>query len=78
MKLKINSWPIGTEDFVNHRVLNEYIQDTSRKSGVHAKTVYNTRVEKIFKSRSLWQVQTSTLTREQGALRKDRRNWVRL
>ncbi len=37
MKLKINSWPVDTADFVNHRVLNEYIQDTSYKTGVHSK-----------------------------------------
>lgn len=77
MKLKINSWPDGTSDFVNHRVLNEYIQDTSRKTGVHSKTEYNTRVEKVFKNGKLWEVQTSTLSWSQKNFHKAERNWVR-
>ena len=76
MKLKINSWPPGTADFVNHRVLNEYIQDTSYKTGVHLKTKYNTRVEKVFKSGQDWKMQTSTLTRDQGAFHRVERDWV--
>ncbi|KAF6232137.1 hypothetical protein HO173_009731 [Letharia columbiana] len=76
MKLKINSWPPGTADFVNHRVLNEYIQDTSYKTGVHLTTKYNTRVEKVFKSGQDWKMQTSTLTRDQGALHRVERDWT--
>ena len=76
MKLKINSWPSGSADFVNHRVLNDYIQDTASKSGVHSKTRYNTRVEKIFKSGPVWNVQTSSLTASRGASRRVERDWV--
>lgn len=76
MKLKINSWPPGTEDYVNHRVLNDYIQDTSQKTGVHSKTLYNTRVETIFKSGRLWKVQTSSLTRKEGAFHRVERDWI--
>lgn len=78
MKLKINSWPAGTADFVNHRVLNEYIQNTSQKTGVHSKTVYRTRVEKVFKSGEVWKVQTSTLMENQGDFYRVDRHWVRL
>ena len=78
MKLKINSWPAGTEDYVNHQVLNEYIQDTSHKTGVHSKTLYNTRVEKISKIERLWKVQTSTLMREEGAFDRIEGDWVEL
>ena len=77
MKLKINSWPTDTADFVNHRVLNEYIQDTSRKTGVHSATQYNTRVEKVSKSGKLWRVQTSTLVKNQGAFDRIERDLVR-
>lgn len=77
MKLKINSWPAATADFVNHRVLNEYIQDTSRRNGVHSKTLYDTRVEKIFKKGEVWKVQTSTLEKIQGAFHGVERDWVR-
>ena len=78
MKLKINSWPAATADFVNHRVLNEYIQDTSRRNGVHSKTLYDTRVEKIFKKGEVWKMQTSTLEKVQRAFHRVERDWVRL
>ena len=78
MKLKINLWPVSSADFVNHRVLNECIQDTSYKSGVNSKTRYNTRVEKVFKNGQVWNVQTSTLTAPRGASRRVERDWVSL
>ena len=77
MKLKLNSWPDGTEDFVNHRILNEYIQDTSRRTGVHSRTQYDTRVEKVFKSGKVWKVQTSTLVKDQDDFFRFERDWVR-
>lgn len=77
MKLKINSWPAGTEDYVVHRVLNEYIQDTSRKTGVHLNTMYNTRVERIFKSGRLWKMRTSSSMRDQSVSHWAERDWVR-
>lgn len=76
MKLKINPWPAGTDDFVNHRVLNEYIQDTSRRTGVHSSTHYNTRVEKVFKSGKSWTVHTSTLTKFHHIWQRTERDWV--
>ena len=65
MKVSLLSWPPDTPDFVNHRVLNTYIQEISRKTGVHEKTVYGTRVEKIEKreKEGLWRVKTSCLRR---------------
>ncbi|CAF9921455.1 MAG: hypothetical protein ALECFALPRED_001807 [Alectoria fallacina] len=75
MKLKINSWPAGTEDYVVHRVLNEYIQDTSRKTGVHLNTMYNTRVERIFKSGRLWKMRTSSSMRDQSVSHWAERDW---
>lgn len=77
MNLKINSWPPDTADYVNHRVLNDYIQDTSLKTGVYSCTIYNTRVEKVFKSGQIWKVQTSTLIKKQGAFNRIEHDWVR-
>lgn len=62
LKLQINTWPQGTPDFVSHRILNEYIRDTSQKAGVHRKTKYNTKVERIEKAGTKWGVRTSTLS----------------
>lgn len=76
MKLKINSWPAGTDDYVNHRVLNEYIQDTSRRTGVHSSTHYNTRVEKVFKSGKVWKVHTSTLNKFHNNWQRTESDWV--
>lgn len=67
-KLTLNSWPEGTPDFVNHRIICDYIQDTSRKTGVHFKTIYNTRVERVAKAGQLWKVQSSTLEKARGNL----------
>ena len=78
MKMKLNSWPAGTEDYVNHRVLNEYIQDTCFKTGVHSRTYYDTRVEKVLKSGKGWKVHTSTLTKNQARFQRVEREWVGL
>ena len=78
MKLKLNAWPNGTEDFVNHRILNEYIQDTSRRTGVHSRTDYDTRVEKVAKFGKVWKVQTSTLVKDEDVSDRVERDWVRL
>ena len=78
MKLRLNSWPNGTEDFVNHRILNEYIQDTSRRTGVHSRTQYDTRVENVSKDGEVWKVQTSTLVKDQDDFFRIERDWVRL
>ena len=77
MKLKLNDWPRGTPDFVNHRVLAEYIQDTSVKTGVHERTLYGTRVEKIEKLGKAWQVTTSTSPARNESLKTGERTWVR-
>ena len=76
MKLTLNSWKPGTEDFVNHRVLQEYIEETSRTTQVHERTVYQTRVEEISKAESFWRLRTSTLGRK-GHAQSIERIWVR-
>ena len=77
MKLKLNDWPPGTPDFVNHSILAKYIQDTSVKTGVHQRTVYGTRVEKIEKIGKAWQVTTSSLPACNESLKTGERIWVR-
>jgi MFS transporter, ACS family, pantothenate transporter len=58
MKVTLNSWPDKTPDFVSHRVLNAYIQDTSRQTGVHDITTYGAKVIDVQKvnSQSKWHV----------------------
>ena len=76
MRLKLNAWQEGTEDYVKHHVLEEYLQETSRKHGVEDITLYNTRVEHVMKEHGKWQVQTTTLRREGTKLQKAQANWV--
>jgi hypothetical protein len=80
MKLKLGPWKPGTEDFISHRFLKEYIQDTARKSGVDALTMYNTRVNIITKKGGVWHVGTTTWTKQgsvkSGSRQIERRAWV--
>ncbi|PCH04142.1 Flavin monooxygenase FMO [Penicillium occitanis (nom. inval.)] len=52
-----------TPDFVSHRIMNEYILDTSRKSGVHDATVFGAKVTNIEKVNepSKWHVSWTEL-----------------
>lgn len=52
---------MGTEDFVTHEVLKDYIQDTAIKTGVHKLTRYNTEVKNILKKNGKWVIDTVTL-----------------
>jgi cation diffusion facilitator CzcD-associated flavoprotein CzcO len=61
LETTLNKFPPGTEDFVSHSVLKDYIQDTAAKTAVDALTQYNTDVRNVTKVGSKWAVQTSTL-----------------
>ncbi|PYI23927.1 pantothenate transporter [Aspergillus violaceofuscus CBS 115571] len=65
MRVKLNSWPEGTPEFVSHTVMKEYIQDTSRKAGADGVTIYGARVTGVKKDGHKWHVTWSTL-REDG------------
>ena len=60
LETTLNTFPLGTEDFVSHSVLKDYIQDTAAKTAVDAVTQYNTNVQNVTKVGSKWTVQTST------------------
>lgn len=76
LALTLNSWKPGTADFVNHAVLNDYIQETSHNTGVHERTLYKTRVEHISKDGSVWRVHTSTASKRKGLEHLVERLWV--
>lgn len=85
MRVKLNEWPPGTPDFVNHRVLEKYIQDTSRKSHVDQVTRYGARVTSVRKDGAAWHITWSTLTKDpvSGNLREKfedavRSSWTQL
>lgn len=75
LEMKINTFKPGTPSIVNHRVLKEYIQDTSSKFDIPACTLYNTRVEHIFKKNKRWQVETSTVIAHEAGEVKKTNHW---
>lgn len=61
LETTLNKFPPGTEDYVPHRVLADYIQDTAISTGVHDLTQYNTAVRSVSKTGGSWTVETATL-----------------
>ena len=61
LETTLNKFPPGTEDFVSHSVLRDYIQDTAATTAVDAVTQYNTEVQDVSKEGEKWAVRTATL-----------------
>ncbi|CAG7936280.1 unnamed protein product [Penicillium olsonii] len=61
LQTTLNDWPEGTERFVRHSVLKDYIQDTAQKAGVDNVTKFGARVDRVRKNGSSWVVHWSTL-----------------
>ncbi|MCJ1419398.1 hypothetical protein MMC32_005753 [Xylographa parallela] len=61
LAVKGQPWREGTPDFVTHRVLKEYIQNVASKSAAESEYLFNTRVERIWKEDSLWNIRFTTL-----------------
>ncbi|RYN47645.1 hypothetical protein AA0114_g7622 [Alternaria tenuissima] len=71
LETTLNQFPPGTEDYVTHDVLCDYIQATTLSTGVHELTQYDTDVRSVIKNGRLWTVETATLqTDAQGVLRR--------
>ncbi|KAL5337625.1 major facilitator superfamily domain-containing protein [Aspergillus crustosus] len=70
MRVKLNAWPEGTEDYVSHSVMGAYIKDTSKKTGVHDATIYGARVKNLAKKDGMWEVTWSRLENENGGLQE--------
>ncbi|KAI5370864.1 putative flavin monooxygenase, FAD/NAD(P)-binding domain superfamily [Septoria linicola] len=54
MELSTQKWKPGTEEFVPHHVLGDYIQDTARENDVLESISFNTRVKQVEKSGKDW------------------------
>src|SRR4051812_40402859 len=63
-ELKGYPWKEGTKDFVNVRVVGDYLQGFSKTFNIEPTIQFDTRVETLEKSDSKWRVQTSTLVRD--------------
>jgi hypothetical protein len=72
LETTLNQFPPGTEDYVTHEVLCDYIQATAASTGVHEMTLYDTDVRNVTKSGKSWTVETATLqTDKNGALKRN-------
>ena len=70
LETTLNPFPPGTEDYVTHQVLCDYIQATAASTGVHGLTRYDTDVKRVTKNGKSWTVETATLQTEEGALKR--------
>lgn len=79
LQTSLGAWPEGTEDFVNHQLLEDYIVSLSRVNRVDIRTHYNTRVEDVANVGGSWMVRTSSLTKLSvaGCQSLLSRHWVR-
>lgn len=56
LRTTLNAWPEGTPDFVDHSVIKDYIQNTSKKTGVDSVTRWGVRVVDLQKEGAAWKV----------------------
>ncbi|KAF2212505.1 hypothetical protein CERZMDRAFT_121267 [Cercospora zeae-maydis SCOH1-5] len=56
MELSTQKWKPGTEEFVPHHVLAEYIQETARANGVLDVVSFDTRVKHVEKTGDKWTI----------------------
>jgi hypothetical protein len=79
LETTLNRFPAGTEDFVSHQVLGDYIQDTAAKTRVDEITQYDTEVRKVTKTGEKWIVETTRLhTDDNGGVSKTNKATVSL
>jgi cation diffusion facilitator CzcD-associated flavoprotein CzcO len=76
MKLRTHDWKPNTPDFVTHDVLATYIQDTAASNDILSAISFRTRVNKVEKKDTRWEVSTSRLVEE--AEEKEIRNTVQV
>ncbi|KAG9192788.1 hypothetical protein G6011_11522 [Alternaria panax] len=73
LETTLNQFPPGTEDYVTHKVLCDYIQATAVSTRVHEVTLYDTDVRSVSKTGKTWTVETATLQADaNGALRRNK------
>ncbi|KAF2222224.1 dimethylaniline monooxygenase (N-oxide forming) [Elsinoe ampelina] len=61
MEMQSHPWNDGTEDFVNHKFLAEYISDAAEANGVLSDIQFGTRVSKVSKFNGPWLVEVTKL-----------------
>ncbi|KAK5675603.1 hypothetical protein LTS10_011703 [Elasticomyces elasticus] len=62
METTAHAWKAGTEEFVPHHVLADYIQGAAAANNVIENIQFDTRVTEVVKEGSRWRVETAKLT----------------
>ena len=57
------TWPLGTENFVSHTVINQYIRAAAKLSHLSEFTQFNTSVETLWKPGDRWMLTSRKLIR---------------
>lgn len=63
MEMSCQAWKPGTEEFVPHYVLGDYIEEAARSNGVLACIQFDSRVDRVEKIGKSWEVDVSSLER---------------
>ncbi|KAI1376603.1 FAD/NAD(P)-binding domain-containing protein [Hypoxylon crocopeplum] len=77
MRSSLLRWPEGSEDFVDQKVVHQYIQDIARTHSVYDKVLFHTRVESVSKpdGDDKWNIRTSTFTRTDSGYTLTKKTW---
>lgn len=62
MEMTRQAWKEGTEEFVPHHVLADYIQDAAESNDITGCISFNTRVNQIQKVGPSWEVDVARLS----------------
>ncbi|KAF4556520.1 Flavin-binding monooxygenase-like protein 13 [Elsinoe fawcettii] len=63
MEMQAHAWKSGTEEFINHRYLAEYISDAAAANGVLPNIRFRSRVSKLSKRNGSWIVDIASLNK---------------
>ena len=61
-------WKPGTDEFVPHDILADYIQDSAESNGITECISFNTRVNHVRKIGQKWEVEIAQLSQRNGSV----------
>ena len=62
MEMTCQAWKAGTDEFVPHHVLADYIQESAEANGILDSTHFSTRVNQVRKDGGKWAVDVAKLS----------------
>lgn len=70
VEMKNRPWPAGTPDFIHHRHIKAYLDAAAQESSTRSSYLYNTKVERVWKTGAQWHIQSTLLIRFEGPTAK--------